>query len=128
VLFFHADIHLNVIAFVVMFLVGTTSFAAIGYMIAALSKTLEGYMGIANIISFVMMFLSGIFFDNSMLPSFIQPIAAVMPLTYFANGIRDQMVYGLSVLHAGFWLNIGILLGWMLVTFFIGSRFFRWKA
>ncbi len=127
-LFYHARLDFNVPAFLVMFLVGTVSFAAVGFMIASLSKSMDSYFGISNLISFVMMFLSGIFFDYSMLPDYIKPLSDVLPLTYFANGIRDSMVYGLSMAHASFWINLGILAAWGLVTFWIGSRFYNWRA
>ncbi|GGG09971.1 hypothetical protein GCM10010916_28540 [Paenibacillus abyssi] len=74
-----------------------------------------------------MMFLSGIFFDLSMLPSYIKPLSVVMPLTYFANGIRDSMVYDIGM-SGEFWMNIGILAVWGIVTFLIGSKFYNWKA
>jgi ABC-2 type transport system permease protein len=85
-------------------------------------------MGIVNLVSFLMMFLSGIFFDYALLPSWLKPVADALPLTYFANGIRDSMVYGISIMNATFWVNIGVLLGWTLVTFAIGSKFYNWKA
>ena len=128
VLFYHANLNFDILAFVLMFLVGTLSFSAMGFMAAAFSKSMESFMGIVNLFSFLMMFLSGIFFDYSMLPSWIRPLADVMPLTYFANGIRDSMVYGISIIDTSFWLNIGILLGWTIVTFAIGSRFYNWRA
>jgi ABC-2 type transport system permease protein len=75
-----------------------------------------------------MMFLSGIFFDSSALPTYIKPISNILPLTYFANGIRDGMVYGLGIMHSAFWLNLGVLAAWGIVTFIIGSRFYKWKG
>lgn len=97
-------------------------------MIASLSKTMDSYFGIANLISFLLMFLSGIFFDYSMLPAYIKPLSSILPLTYFANGIRDSMVYGLGVLQPSFWLNVGVMAAWGIVTFIIGSKFYNWKA
>lgn len=127
-LFYDARVDFDIVAFVIMFIVGTVAFAAIGFMIASLSKSMDSYFGIANLTSFIMMFLSGIFFDYSMLPDYIKPLSNALPLTYFANGIRDGMVYGLSILEPSFWMNIGILSAWAAVTFLIGSRFYSWKA
>lgn len=127
-IFYGARFDINMIAFLLMFFIGTISFAANGFMIAALSKTMDSYFGIANLVSFIMMFLSGIFFDYSLLPSYIKPLADILPLTYFANGIRDGMVYGLSIMEPNFWLNIGVLTGWGLVTLLIGAKFYTWRA
>jgi ABC-2 type transport system permease protein len=128
ILFYHASIDVNVIAFLLVFIIGTISFAAIGFMISSLSKTQDSYFGFANLFSFVMMFLSGIFFDSSSLPAYIKPISNVLPLTYFANGIRDGMVYGLGVMHSALWIDLGVLAAWGIVAFMIGSRFYKWKG
>ncbi|SFS84310.1 ABC transporter permease [Paenibacillus sp. BC26] len=127
VLAFGAHINMNVPAFLIVFIVGTLSFAGIGFMLAGFSKTMESYFGMANLTSFIMMFISGVFFDINVLPSYIKPLANVMPLTYFANGIRDSMVYDLGMMNATFWMNIGVMLAWGLVSVIIGSKFYNWK-
>lgn len=128
VLFFKASLDVNLLSFLIIFLIGTVSFSAFGFMIASLSKAMDSYMGMANIFSFIMMFLSGIFFELSIMPDYIRPISAILPLTYFVNGIRDSMVYGLDVMNPQLWLNVGVLAAWGLVTFAIGSKFYKWKA
>ncbi|WP_158560580.1 ABC transporter permease [Paenibacillus contaminans] len=125
---FGASLDINFASLIIVLAIGIVSFSAIGFLIAALSKTMESYFGIANLLSFVMMFLSGIFFEMSMLPAFIKPVSVVLPLTYFAEGIRDSMVYGLAPTGGSFWLNIGVMAAWGAVAFAIGSRFFKWKA
>ncbi|RXZ77086.1 ABC transporter permease [Paenibacillaceae bacterium] len=128
VLFFKANLNVDPLAFLLMFIVGTLAFSGIGFMIAALSKTMDSYFGMANLLSFVMMFLSGIFFELNMLPDYIKPISIVLPLTYFADGVRETFVYGNGIFHADYWINMGILAAWGLITFLIGSRFYNWKA
>jgi len=120
----HFDIHIA--AFTLMFIVGTLSFTAMGFMIASFSKSMESFMGIVNLVSFLMMFLSGVFFKFSSLPEWLQPVASALPLTFFVNGIRDGMVYGIGIMNTTFWMNIGVLFAWMVVTFAIGSRFYKW--
>ncbi|MBS4197534.1 ABC transporter permease [Lederbergia citri] len=128
VLFFKATLNINILSFLIIFIVGTISFSALGFMITAFTKSMDGYMGLANICSFLMMFLSGIFFELSILPSYVKPLSVISPLTYFANGIRDSMVYGLGILNTHFWLNIGVLALWAVVTFAVGAKFFKWEA
>lgn len=128
ILFYDASLKLSLFAFIVIFLTGTIAFASIGFLIAALSKSMESYMGIANLISFIMMFISGIFFETGSLPVWIKPISDVLPLTYFVNGIRDTMAYGNGMNIAAFWLNTGVLAAWTIVTFWIGSKLYRWKG
>jgi len=125
---FGAVLHINVLPFIVMFAAGSIAFTAIGYLIASLSKTTESFFGLTNLVSFLMMFLSGIFFQVGSLPDFIKPISHVLPLTYFANGIRDTMLYNFGFGSLSFWSNLGILAAWGVVAFLLGSRFYKWKA
>ncbi len=126
-LFYSAQFDFHIGAFLIMFFIGTLVFTAIGYMVAAFAKSMESFMGIVNLVSFLMMFLSGIFFDMNVLPSWLIPVANFMPLTYFVNGIRDSMVYGIGMANSSFWLNTGVLLAWTIVTFAIGAKFYKWK-
>lgn len=128
VLIYKANLDINVGAFLIAFVTGTLAFSAIGFLVAGLSKTVESYFGLVNLLSFVMMFLSGVFFDYSMLPSWLKPVADVLPLTFFVEGIRDTMVYGVDILDSGFWWNVAILLLWTVGAFLIGSKLYRWKA
>ncbi len=82
-------------------------------------------MGMANIASFLMMFLSGIFFPTSGFPEWLLPVSQVLPLTYFVNGMRDGMAYGSGLLTGDFWMGIGILAIWGVLTFAIGSMIYR---
>ncbi|MFD0715172.1 ABC transporter permease [Paenibacillus sp. GCM10027626] len=127
VLAFDAHLNINVISFLIAFVVGTLSFTGMGFMVAAFSKSMEAYFGIANLFSFLMMFMSGIFFDIQALPSYLKPLSDIMPLTYFANGIRDGMVYGASAWSGSYWLNIAVMAVWGLAAVAIGSRFYNWK-
>lgn len=123
VLFFKVNLNIDFLAFIIVFAVGVIAFNAMGYMLASFSKTQESYSGLANIASFLMMFISGVFFDLAMLPEYIRPVSNVIPLTYFVSGIRDSMVYGLGVTHAPFWINIAVMAAWGLAAFIIGTMF-----
>ncbi|CAH0120021.1 hypothetical protein PAE9249_02530 [Paenibacillus sp. CECT 9249] len=115
-------------SFLLIFVIGTLSFAGIGFLIASVSKSIESYMGIANLLSFLMMFLSGIFFDINALPAFIKPISTVLPLTYFANGVRDGMVFGAGIEEPSLWINCGVMAAWGLAAMLLASRLFRRKG
>lgn len=77
------------------FMVASTFlFTSLGVIIGAYAKDPESGAAMANAIGFPMMFLSGSFFDLQQMPSYMQSIAAVFPLTYVNNGLRDTMIYG----------------------------------
>jgi len=128
VFIFGATLHIHIASLVVCFLIGALTFNAIGYFISSFSKTMEAYMGIANILSFLMMFLSGVFFPLEMMPSWLRPVSHVLPLTYFVDGLRDSMVYAIGPVSADLWIGVGIMVLWGAAAFAIGSWIYRSKS
>lgn len=108
-------------AFVVL---GALVFVALGYVIAAFSRTQESAGGISSILNFPMTFLSGLFFPVELLPSAVLPLAALMPVTYLADGMRQVMV-GANPLYPA-WLDAGVLVAWLVVCLALAARFFKW--
>ncbi|KHF41710.1 ABC transporter [Halalkalibacter okhensis] len=128
VLIFGANLYINFPSLLVVFLLGALSFNALGYFFSSFSKTTEAYMGVANITSFLMMFLSGVFFPIETMPSWLQPISNLLPLTYFVEGLRESMVYSTSVFSSALWSGVGIMVLWGVVTFVIGSWLYKRKS
>lgn len=110
------------VGFVVL---GAVTFISIGYVIASFARTEEAANGITSVVQFPMMFLSGIFFPIAFMPAFLQPIAALMPLTYLGDALRQVMVGGVP--YAPLWLDALVLTGWLVVCFLISARWFRWE-
>jgi ABC-2 type transport system permease protein len=122
---FGANLHIDIPTLIIAFFIGSLAFNAIGYMISSFSKSLEAYMGVANIASFLMMFISGIFFPVNSLPEWLQAVTSAIPLTYFVEGLRDGMVYGSGIATSDFWVGAGILAIWGAVTYLIGATLYR---
>jgi ABC-2 type transport system permease protein len=104
---------------------GAVTFIAIGYVIASFARTEEAANGITSVVQFPMMFLSGIFFPIAFMPAFLQPIAALMPLTYLGDALRQVMVGGVP--YAPLWFDALVLGGWLVACFLISARWFRWE-
>lgn len=122
---FGANLFINFPSLLLVFLIGALAFNGIGYFISSFSNTNEAYMGVANIVSFLMMFLSGIFFPVETMPEWLQPVSNILPLTYFADGLRDSMVYHTSILATPFWIGFGNMLLWGGIAFIIGSLLYK---
>ncbi len=105
-------------------ILGTLVFSCIGYLIAAFVKTEEGAIPIINAITFPMMFLSGTFFEVTNMPSFIQPVVDVLPLTYVSDALRQIMVDGVPLHSMG--IDIAVMVGWTAACLAVTIRFFRW--
>jgi ABC-2 type transport system permease protein len=108
-----------------LLLLGTLSFVSIGYLVASRARTVEGAMPIINIITFPMMFLSGIFFPVEIMPDFMRPVVAAFPLTYLGDAFRQIMV-GAPPLHPLI-IDVAVLGGWLIVCMALAIRFFRWE-
>lgn len=128
VFIFGANLYINFLSLAVVFLFGALSFNALGYFISSFSTTQNAYMGVANIVSFLMMFLSGVFFPIETMPDWLQPVSSVLPLTYFAEGLRDSMVYETGVISSTLWFGIGILVIWGGLSFIMGSLLYKRKS
>jgi ABC-2 type transport system permease protein len=109
-------------AFVVL---GALTFVSIGYVIASYARTEDSANQLASVVQFPLMFLSGIFFPIAFMPQWLQPVAAFMPLTYLGDALRQTMVGGAA--YAPLYIDVLVLGGWLIVTFLISARYFRWQ-
>lgn len=104
---------------------GALTFLAIGYVVASFATTEESASNQVSVLQFPLMFLSGIFFQVEFMPDFLQPVVALMPLTYLADALRQTMVGGAA--YVPLELGVAILVGWLVASFAIAARFFRWQ-
>lgn len=125
---FGATLYINFFTLLIVFLLGALSFNAMGYFVSSFSKTSEAYMGVANITSFIMMFLSGVFIPIETLPNWIRPFSNILPLTYFVEGLREAMLYSSTIFSVDIWIGVGITVLWGAVAFIIGSMFYKRKS
>jgi ABC-2 type transport system permease protein len=100
-------------------------FSSMGMILARYIKDEETASSAANAITFPMMFLSGIFFQLSSMPDWLQSIAHVLPLTYVGDALRDSMVYGNDAAAINNMLVVAVLA----IFFFIaGVLMSKWKT
>jgi len=104
---------------------GSIAFISMGYVIASYAKTEESANALTSIVQFPLMFLSGIFIPIAFMPAFLQPVAALMPLTYLADALRQTMVGGVP--YAPLWVDALVLAVWLVASFAISARYFRWE-
>lgn len=97
---------------------------SIGYAIAAIARNTETAASYANLITFPMMFLSGVFFSINEMPDFLQPVISLMPLRYAVEALREPMLYdeGLGEIAD----ELLILLAIFAVCLAFAIRYFRW--
>lgn len=114
----------NIFYFIVAFLVSMASIFSIGFLIAATAPNNRAAMGIAYLVYFPMLFLSGATVPLQIMPEAVKVISKFIPLTYCVEILQ------------GTWMGnpIGDFVGQMVILLAIAAvctglsiRFFRWE-
>lgn len=117
----HVNLDLMTLALI---LLGTLTFVGLGMIFAGILKSEETASTASTMIIFPLMFLSGTFFSVDLMPSFLQDIAKISPLTYLNYGLRDAMISG-NFNDAVFNLGVVAVIG--MAFFAIGVMLMKWK-
>ncbi len=123
----HANVLLPIIPLLVLMVIGMAAFLSLGFVVAGVSRTEEATLPIIQLISFPMMFLSGVFFPVSSLPQFLRVIVHYLPLTYMIDGLRGMMSGQYQPWSAPVSGDIIALLVWFLLLAVISTRTWRWE-
>lgn len=113
------------VAFAVMCVLGSLSFCAIGLLIASRAQTIEAVSGIMNLVMMPMWIVSGVFFSSQRFPDMLQPVIKALPLTAVIDSLRANMLQGAGFVELA--PQIGILSTWLVVSFVIAMKIFRWR-
>ena len=97
----------------------------IGLAIGGWAKNDRQAAPLSNIIVFPMLFLSGTFFPRFQMPQYLQSATTYLPLTPVIDGMRLLTTEGKHLTQI--MPEIGLILIWMLVIYFIAFRVFRWE-
>lgn len=122
---FSVAIHGSVLSVAFISLIGAMAFAGLGLLVAARPKTIEGVSGLMNLVMMPMWLLSGTFFSSERFPDFLQPFIKALPLTALNDSLRAIISDGAGL--ASVWTQLGVMVAWGLVSFFIALRIFRWQ-
>jgi ABC-2 type transport system permease protein len=124
--FFGVDIQGSILLVVLSIFIGSLAFLAIGFAVSSIAPNVETAASYSNLITFPMLFLSGVFFDIDSAPSWLAPITKVLPLRYLVDALREVMTRGKGL--DAIWMDWVILGATAVVGVLIAVRFFRWDA
>ena len=108
-----------------IFILGSISMISIGLLVAARTASEEFAGGVLNLISWPMMFLSGVWFSLEGIHPLLQKVALLFPLTHLINGARAIMLDGAGFVDIAPYLLTLIIMSAILLT--IGAITFRWE-
>lgn len=108
-----------------IFTLGATSLISLGLLIASRTASEEFAGGMLNLVSWPMMFLSGVWFSLEGLHPVVQKVSMIFPLTHVTTAARAIMIDGASLASVS--SEITFLVGMSLVFLTIGAIRFRWE-
>lgn len=79
---------------IALILLGAVAFSALGITLGSFIDDADAATSLGNAIAFPMMFLSGVFWEISLMPEYLQTVAELMPLYHFHRGLRRLMILG----------------------------------
>jgi len=115
----------NILVLVIAVAFGALVFICLGFLISSVSKSVDSAESLTNVLTLPMFFLGGVFIPLDRLPDAIQVVAKAMPLTYFADALRNIMLHGAGFAEVA--LDIGVLAVFAVVVFALAVRLFRWE-
>ena len=122
---FGVPIRGSVLSLVLLCLLASMSFSALGLLIASRARTIEAVSGLMNSIMMPMWIVSGVFFSAQRFPDFVQPVIKALPLTAAIDALRMNMLQGASLTQVG--SQMSVLGVWLIVCFALALKLFRWR-
>lgn len=116
---------LTLIELILISVFGLIAFLGFGYFMAGLANDENSAGPLVNLITLPQFLLSGTFFSIDSLPSWLQPVAANLPLSYFNTAIRMVTTEGGTLVNA--FPYLGGLLIWGVVMYLLAAKTFRWQ-
>ena len=104
---------------------GLTAFLGFGYFMSGFAKDENSAGPLVNLITLPQLLLSGTFFATDNLPSWIQPIANNLPLSYFNIAIRKMTSEGANLPDV--WPYLLGLAIWGGIMYILAAKTFKWE-
>lgn len=125
VLAFGVELQGNLMLLILLVVIGSLSFTTFGFAVSAYAKTVESAEAIANTVAMPMMFLGDVFLPVANMPTFIQPVAAALPLSFLGKALREVGLNGAGFLDV--LLPVGAVVIYGFVGFLIAMKLFKWE-
>jgi ABC-2 type transport system permease protein len=104
---------------------GSLAFSALGLLVASRAQTIEAVSGLMNTVMMPMWIVSGVFFSAQRFPGALQPAIRALPLTALIDALRANMLQGAGLAQVA--PQLGVLGVWLVVTFTLALKLFRWR-
>jgi ABC-2 type transport system permease protein len=124
-LLFHVPVRGSLLVLVILCLLSSLSFSALGLLLASRAKTIEAASGLMNLVMMPMWIASGVFFSSQKFPDVMQPFIKALPLTAVIDTLRANMLQGSNLAQMA--PQVGIIIFWLVICFALALKLFRWR-
>jgi len=115
-----------------VFLLGVATMTMLGVALSALPRSARSGTAVVIPIVLLLQFVSGVYLQFSMLPSWLQDFASLFPLKWLAQGMRSVFLPGhfAEMEQSGTWdlglvaMNLGV---WLVIGLVVSRFTFRWQ-
>lgn len=104
---------------------GLGAFLGFGYFMAGLANDENSAGPLVNLVTLPQFLLAGTFFPTDSLPTWLQPVANNLPLSYFNMAVRKVTTEGGDITQTMPYI-VGML-AWGAVMYFLAARTFKWE-
>lgn len=109
--------------FVVMLLVGSAAFCALGIAVTAIIPNFDAAAPIVNATILPLLFLSGVFIPvTDKTPAWIPNTARIFPVKHFADGLQAGYLG-----NSFSWADVLVVAGWGVAAMLLAVRYFSWE-
>lgn len=113
-------------AALLLFVVGVSSFAALGMAVAALVPTASSASAVANATLLPVAFVSDVFVVTDDAPGWVETVGGLFPLRPFVTGFQDAFNPYVEA-PAFHWGDLAFIALWGVAGAVVALRFFRWE-
>ncbi|HEX3428672.1 MAG TPA: ABC transporter permease [Candidatus Limnocylindrales bacterium] len=114
---------LSVAVVALVIVLGSSLFATFSLIVACIVRSRERFMGIGQLLTMPLFFASSAIYPVELMPSWLQVIASVNPLTYMVDALRATMIIGGTSQH-GVLVDVSVLGAVLVVLLVIGGRLY----
>jgi len=115
----------NYLNLLLVYTLGAFAMISMGLIVAARVRSEEMAGGLLNMLSWPMMFLSGVWFSLEGLHPWVQKLALIFPLTHITEAARVIMIDGAGLIDI--WPNLMALIAMSIIFLLMGVTLFRWE-
>jgi ABC-2 type transport system permease protein len=112
----------SVLAVVVLMVVGTAAFSALGLLMAGTLRA-EATLAAANLVYLLFLVSGGIAVPFDRFPAGVRPFLEALPAGALSEGLREVLRDGAGLP----WGHVGVLVAWAVLAGALAARTFRWE-